>query len=105
MLETLISIDKLLNAMTGGICSHTISGRVGDLSSGNRRKSFWRVMEAIINWSFSPVMPNHCKEVKKYEPLPHDSGPIVLLLILLVGCIIVSPVIRVITTIDSRSSK
>lgn len=59
-----VAVDQLANAFCAGNPDMTISGRCGYFSVHAKKGKglmFWRLLEAIINWTFEPIDgPDHC---------------------------------------------
>ena len=68
ILNVLIAIDQLGNAITGGNPDNTISARAAHFSrfSDSKFKHYWKIIEKIIDLTFEPVDgENHC--LKSYH--------------------------------------
>lgn len=61
VLEVLIAFDQLGNALAGGNCDQTVSGRVGWHANYGDHMAYWRFPQMVINWGLSPVDgKDHC---------------------------------------------
>lgn len=98
-----LAIDRLGNTLCGGSDVCTISGRVG--YNAQKGKRYWLVLQAIINFTFKPIDgPDHCLQAYKDEKkLPHKKGNdlmrLFLSIVVILGCIILIPIIRLIKII------
>lgn len=99
----LTAIDQLGNAISGGNPDVTISSRVGFHSAISERGGFWRVLERVIDFTFEPIDgKNHCLESAlldddKCTQLPNTAAFITLGVIVMVSCLLLVPVIRVLS--------
>lgn len=74
----LIAIDQLGNAVAGGNPDVTVSARTGYFAnrSDSPFKSYWKIMECIINFAFYPIEgPDHCyKSYLSDNENRHEQG-------------------------------
>jgi len=69
--NVLVSVDQLGNAICYGNPDNTISARVGFFSQVSRSatKYYWKILEAIINFTFWPVDgSDHCRLAFEADP-------------------------------------
>lgn len=65
--EFLLDIDRIFNAITGGIPYATISARVGYFAA-NKPNLFWLALQKIIDETFRPWDGSgHCYEAYRWE--------------------------------------
>lgn len=104
LLNLLIAIDQLGNAIAAGYHDTTVSARVGFFSRVKYlkmpvRNSYWRLLRVVIDWAFYPVDgKDHCWEAYKEdrnELIVHGSdaalaglGVIVLICAPIIGLLI-----------------
>ena len=80
LINLMIAIDVLGNALTGGSRWHTISARTGyhafgtGASRGGRQK-LWKWLANVIDWSFKPVQgKGHCRNAWQKEASVISGG-------------------------------
>lgn len=111
ILRVLVSIDQLGNTIAGGDPDVTVSARTGYFANQGKSmlKPWWRCMEAIINFAFSPVDgPEHCKDayeadIDEKHREGSDAARAVLGIFIVVACIPISIITRIWVTIDPDS--
>ena len=69
LLNFLIAIDQLVNAILGGRPDHTISGRIG--YHAMHGKIWALILEKVINWIFFDR--NHCRDNIEWDILKRDG--------------------------------
>ena len=106
--------DILLNALTGGNGTLTVSARVGFYANHKKTrcsfcKTLWRRAESLVNYTFLPMDgPNHCEQAREWAlefSIPYDGsdiefmhGPtwslLLLMIVITVACLFLIPILR-----------
>jgi hypothetical protein len=100
LLNLLVAIDQLGNAVAGGNPDVTVSGRVGYQSAATEHW-FWRTLERIIDLTFEPVDGrNHClMTAYKDNDVDLSGGSMLMLgvlsIIAVTSCLVIAPFLRV----------
>lgn len=93
ILNVLIAVDQLGNAITGGNPDNTISARAAYFSrfADTKMKHYWKLMEKVIDLTFEPVDgKEHClKSYHNEKGHEFDEGSDIARGILGIGVIIV----------------
>ena len=55
LLELLIALDQLGNAIAGGNADQTVSGRIGWHANYGGHVLLWAIPETVVDWAFEPV--------------------------------------------------
>lgn len=106
MIDFLLNIDRLGNALCAGYAKATVSARVGYFAL-TKKNPYWRILEWIINETFRPVDgTNHCFNAFVWESkrgLSHRRGSDIALgalsIVVVVACLILAPIIYIIALI------
>lgn len=103
VIDVLLNIDRLGNAIAGGNYKNTVSGRVGGLSLISTNRT-WKVLEGIIDFTFKPIDgKGHCYgayvwEIEDDAPRFHrrssDISIALLSLLVVPACLLLAPVIK-----------
>lgn len=102
LLNILIAIDQLGNTLAGGHPDVTISARVGYQCWKHEPGRYWRALRWVIDTTFKPIDgPGHCIEayfsdVKGRHNSGSDAARLVLGVLVLAGCAVLAPIIRVV---------
>ena len=101
ILNVLVSIDQLGNAIAGGNPDATISARVGYFSETGdcSFRQYWELLRRIIDFTFYPIDgPNHCVNAYLADPESvkpgNDLARAFLGIIVIVSCIFLALAIR-----------
>lgn len=95
IMNILVAIDQLGNAITGGNPDSTISARIGyfmSICTGSLKK-YWRFLEAVVDFTFQPIDgKKHCKQAyesdkEEYFNKGNILTRVVLLIIVVLVCI------------------
>ena len=61
LLELIVALGQLGNAIAGGFADQTVSGRIGWHANYGNHVLYWLLPEIIVDWAFSPVDgQGHC---------------------------------------------
>jgi len=107
ILNLLLNIDRLGNALCGGHYKLTVSGRVGYFAY-EKENLYWNILQWIINNTFHPLDgPNHCWNAFKWESSTdyrrgNDIALALLSVIVLIVCSILAPIIWFIACFKAR---
>jgi hypothetical protein len=100
LINLLMALDQLGNAIAGGDPDVTVSGRIG-YNSFKSNHWYWKLMEWIVDFTFAPVdSPKHCYTTYLNDnDIDHSKGSttslIMLSLIAVPTCIILFPFVRI----------
>jgi len=100
IINFLLNLDRLGNAICGGHYKTTVSGRVGYFAL-TKKNRYWNILQWIINETFRPVDGvKHCLRAYQWERgqgLNHRRGNDVALgllsILIIAACLILAPII------------
>lgn len=97
IVEVLLAVDRLGNAIAGGESESTVSGRVGYYAA-RKKNRYWKALEAIIDHTFLPIDgPYHCLNAMKRDghfKRGNDIGLAVLCIFVVLACLVIWPLGR-----------
>lgn len=106
LMNLILNIDRLGNAITGGYYRYTISGRVGYFAI-MRPNKYWLFLQWVIDSTFYPIEGRgHCKKAFKFEAgkryrRGNDVALFLLSLFVVAGCVFLAPIIWLISLVVS----
>jgi hypothetical protein len=100
VIDFLLNIDRLGNAICSGHYKTTISGRVGYFSL-KKKNRYWIILEWVINETFRPIEGRkHCLRAYQWERgkgLSHRRGSDLALgllsIFIIAACLILAPLV------------
>ena len=102
IVNMLVAVDQLGNAIAGGEPDTTISARIGQQANRAGAHWFWRLMQGIVNFTFEPIDgPGHCMQAYMNDPneriIHGNLGALIALCVFVVlACIPLAVIIRLI---------
>ena len=117
ILHFLLNIDRLGNAICAGYYEFTISGRIGYYAKFNGNR-YWLLLQWVVDSSFYPIDgKDHCLRAYCWEKAyirnsknkkhrrGNDIALTLLSILVLLACLILTPIIWLISLIQSVKQK
>ena len=107
LIDLLLNIDRLGNALCSGDYRTTVSGRVGYFAL-TKKNRYWLVLQKVIDTAFYPVDGRkHCLRAYQWERgqgLSHRRGSDLALsllsILIIAACLILAPIIWIISKLQ-----
>lgn len=100
----LLGVDRLGNALCGGDFRFTVSGRTGYFAA-TKNNRYWKFLEWVIDSTFYPIDgARHCYKAYQWEKgkkyrRGNDIALIFLSVIVIASCVILAPIIYLISVV------